>query len=1802
MALVTVPPDATVSVPARLSPRKTTAGGTPASGLYRIFTYGTLAGAVSNFSTTVTGANAGSAELYAAGNGINVRVFGADRITQYWAGAQGGAGTWNATNTNWADDPAAGTVNDRWRSQAGVFGTGTPNNAAVARTVTVEGAQSVQSLRFSDNLYTLTAGAGGSLNLVGNPFAAAADRAFGSVTVDPGNTASINLPITGTAGLLKLGAGTLNLGGANTYAGGTRIDAGTLAILAGASVAATVANNAGFTNAGTVNGGVVNAATGANSGTITGRVSNAATFTNSGTLSGGLTNTTGTYTQTAGATNGGTTNAATIVANGGAFTGAIANNAGAFTVGGAVSASSTFANAGTATLAVAAGSLTGITVLTNDSTAAAGVATAAGTTLAAGGLAGTTAGATLANAGTLALGGGVGDTAYAGRITGAGAVTKAGSGVQTLTGANAAGAQYTGAAAVNGGTLRIEGTFGDTAANAATLTVGAAGTLTGSGTVAGSVVSNGTVAAGTGGAVGTLRIGGNYTIAAGSTARFDLGAPGAVGGPANDLVTVGGNLSIDDASTLALQTVAGGRIASGSYTLFEVAGTTGAGRFGTVTNGGANATADVTQIVTNGGTAPSRYDVLLAGNGQRVQFWDGANLSANGVVNGGAGTWNATSTNWTTVDGATNDQWRSQAGVFAGAAGGAVTVSGTQGVQALQFRTSGYALSGGALALVADSGLSGSTAASITVDSGVAASIASPLQGVAGLTKFGSGTLTLSGASTYTGATTITGGTLRAGAANAFSAASAVTIASGARMDLNGLDQSVASLAGAGSVTLGSATLTTGGGNASTTYAGTLSGTGGLTKAGTGTLTLSGTNSFTGPTTVQAGTLVNTGGLAGSVSNAATFTNAGSVGGGLTNTGTVTAAAGRIDGTIANNAGTVAVTGQVSSNGTFTNAGGATLAVTGTGIYSLAGLLTNAGSLTVAPGGSLTAPAGIVNSGSIAVAQGGTITDALANSGSVANDGAYNADIGNTASGTIANRATGVWTGTLTANTGGVTNAGQWRGDGRNEASGRVSNTGTWTTATGPFANAGTLVTSGVVDGGVANTGTVLASGRIAGAVSNGTGARFTVAGPLTGVTTFVNDGTLDLGGTTFAIGALSGTSTTAVLRNGTLATNGDDSATVYAGSIVDGAVATSLVKNGSGSLTLTGTNTSTGGITINGGTLIASAAGLGSGPVTANSDLIVDQAGDATLGSALAGTSRFTKQGAGTLTTTGTGTLSGPTTVAAGGLVVNGSLAASPVTVTNGASLGGGGRIGGLTVQAGAMVSPGAGTAAGNLGTLSVNGNVLFANRSLYQVDATAAGQSDRIAATGTATLQGGTVQVTAGTGAYAPRTRYTILSAAGGVTGRFAGVTANFAFLTPSLSYDANDAYLTLGRNDLRFRAAAATRNQGGVAAAAQALGAGSRLHDGIAVLSAAQARQAFDALSGEIHAGAVTSQFATGSLVREAILDRLRFGDAPSFGGRGAEGIGQRFAPGTTLPSVDSADLPGRAPAVSPVTAQLAAPSPVAAWGQAFGAFGAFGGDGNAARLDQQTSGFVLGAETRFDENWRIGVAGGYTFTTLDVTARHSSGTVESGYGALYAGGSLGPIQLRLGGAYAGSSLATSRAVLFPGFSENASARYGGSLGQLFGEVGYRIGSGTGYVEPFLGGAAIRLGRDGFTERGGAAALTGRRQDDDIATATVGVQAQGQIGALLGSATPIFVRGRVGYRRAYGDVVPSTLSRFGATGQTFLTAGVPVARDAMVAQAGLDWQVAPTATLSIAYTGQVGADRTQVHGVKGGFLYRW
>jgi autotransporter-associated beta strand protein len=133
------------------------------------------------------------------------------------------------------------------------------------------------------------------------------------------------------------------------------------------------------------------------------------------------------------------------------------------------------------------------------------------------------------------------------------------------------------------------------------------------------------------------------------------------------------------------------------------------------------------------------------------------------------------------------------------------------------------------------------------------------LFGALNVVQQGPNITTLSGTNTYSGPTFITGGTLQAGSASAFGGAtglSPVTIGAGTILDLNNFDNTVGSISGAGSVTLGSATLTIGDPFSVKFFSGDISGTGSLNMGGN-TLTLSGNlNTYSGGTTISNGTLV----------------------------------------------------------------------------------------------------------------------------------------------------------------------------------------------------------------------------------------------------------------------------------------------------------------------------------------------------------------------------------------------------------------------------------------------------------------------------------------------------------------------------------------------------------------------------------------------------------------------------------------------------------------------------------------------------------------------------------------------------------------------------------------------------------------------------------------------------------------------------------------------------------------------------------------------------------------------------------
>ena len=162
-----------------------------------------------------------------------------------------------------------------------------------------------------------------------------------------------------------------------------------------------------------------------------------------------------------------------------------------------------------------------------------------------------------------------------------------------------------------------------------------------------------------------------------------------------------------------------------------------------------------------------------------------------------------------------------------------------------------------------------------------------------------------------------------------------------------------------------------------------------------------------------------------------------------------------------------------------------------------------------------------------------------------------------------------------------------------------------------------------------------------------------------------------------------------------------------------------------------------------------------------------------------------------GTETLTGTNTYTGTTTVNGGTLVVDGSIASSTLTmVSPNGVLTGVGVVGETMIASGGTLLPGNGTPGSSL---SVAGTLFFNPGSLYIVQLSPA-TSTFTSVSGAAFLNG-LVGAAFAPGSYVSK-QYTILTAAGGVTGTFSGLqTLGLpSGFTTNLSYDARDAYLNL------------------------------------------------------------------------------------------------------------------------------------------------------------------------------------------------------------------------------------------------------------------------------------------------------------------------------------------------------------------------------------------------------------------------
>jgi outer membrane autotransporter protein len=599
-----------------------------------------------------------------------------------------------------------------------------------------------------------------------------------------------------------------------------------------------------------------------------------------------------------------------------------------------------------------------------------------------------------------------------------------------------------------------------------------------------------------------------------------------------------------------------------------------------------------------------------------------------------------------------------------------------------------------------------------------------------------------------------------------------------------------------------------------------------------------------------------------------------------------------------------------------------------------------------------------------------------------------------------------------------------------------------------------------------------------------------------------------------------------------------------------------------------------------------------GAGETQTINDEIADDTGNGVNSGSLL------KSGAGQTILNDSSTYTGPTTINGGLLTVNGSIV-SDVTVNNSGTLGGNGTASDLVVNSGGTVAPG-----NSVGTMTV-ATATYNAGSTYEVELNNGGfvagiNNDLLAVTGAVTLSGGTVHVMPENGTDNGSTytsgAYTIITAAD-VTGTFGGLTDDYAFLDFTLDYSvAGQVDLISQSLATSFCLSGMTANQCATGDGVFSLGGGS-LFTAVLNLSNAQAPGALDQLSGEIHASLPGLLLDQSRYVRESVLSRLQ---QASRAGAGNSNVASLLGSGgpTTVATLGGEPMMGLGMGSGNGAGVPPSASGLTFWTQAFGAWGQFDGNGNAATADRALGGFLSGVDGSLGDGWRAGFATGYTRTDVSVDARSSSADVDSYHLAGYLGGSAGAIALRSGAAWTWHEIDTARAVVFPGFASFESASYDGDTGQIFAEAALPMGTQQEAWEPFAGLAYVHVNTGGFTESGGLAALTASGNDENVGYSTLGLRWAAQMFMGGMAVTP---RASVAWQHAFGDVTPDIALAFNTGGVAFGISGVPIARDSALIDAGLDFAIAPDATLGLSYAGQLAED-VQDHAVSGHLNWRF
>lgn len=1096
--------------------------------------------------------------------------------------------------------------------------------------------------------------------------------------------------------------------------------------------------------------------------------------------------------------------------------------------------------------------------------------------------------------------------------------------------------------------------------------------------------------------------------------------------------------------------------------------------------------------------------------------------------------------------------------------------------------------------------LSGSSPA-VVVNTGAALSVSGTIGGAIGLTKAGYGSMLLSAHNDFAGNTTVSAGQLITGIDHAIPDQSRVSVYGGALLNLDGFDQSIGSLADHGIVMLGAATLTTGNNNTSTTFTGTIAGSGNVIKTGTGLWNITGNHLYTGSTEVRQGGLLIGDGMTANAS--------------INSSSTVFVAPG-------------AALGVMLAHGeTFSNAvvNSGVVVANAPGVNTLAGVISGAGHLIQFGSGTTVLAAQNSYTGETVVvhgvlqiggdSRGGSLSPSsqvLVDAGAIlalkqAEGGSFFSNVILNPNGLLESKVSGT-----------ILLAGVILGEG-----GLVQSGSGTTILSGSNAYSGdTVILNGTLRTACDRalwSGSQASVGFVAPGLANISESPVMVSGPESVQRTNIvldHAGTFDVNGTRQSVGTLKdGPNGGGIVNLGGSAgeleifVSGIDR---FSGSIQG---AGSFIKSGGGVWVFTG-NVCDAGIafTIGAGTFETGKENVFSAGcnLTIDPNALLDLkshnqtiaslsgGGGVNLGSAtltmsgadgmdhvfsgdIQGTGDIVKESKTTWTIEGRNASTGTTTINAGRLIVNGLIAGSAL-IQNGGILQGSGKIGGNLVNNG-TVQPG-----NSPGKLTIQGNYTQAANGTLAIEIASRNLYDQLVVGGKGNLDG-TLSLTWLNG-YVPTRgdRFTILSAANGITGKFTNLQSpKFAntMLSLGIAYEPNA--VVVETQQAQFASLPGlTPNELALAEAVDPLIYRASVSDLIDVLDSISTDSISSALRRIVpveytvvyDAGIATSNIQAENLERR--MQEIRNGIT----GFSTGGLSLRDPNGTLWVAEPKDTRP-----IGKDGAELA-PAPLdPRWGFFINGSGEFVGEsrtGNAIRSSFNTGGLTLGADYRVLENAAIGLTAGYTNLN---TKWSGEGSLENNggkvgmYGTVFkdgfflngvAGGGFNSYDIRrdtLGGIARGNT-------------------DGNDFNALLG-TGYTYRSGGWSLGPISSLRYTWVELRDFDETGSLAPLRLKDQSEDSLRSTAGMQLSYAFGFCNVIVAPeLRAQWQHEYLYRHGEITASF-----AEGNSFTVNGPGIGRDSALIDAGITVQFTPEVALYGYYSTELGRSNYTSHNLFGG-----